>query len=698
MVAAVIPLVQVALRYIIIAAVQLGIWAAIEKYALPQINGAIQAIMQKFGVSEEQAKDIMSNDLLEFGEEIGIFAATMKSKMPLKLAELLGFTTKGWSKRALTAGVAKYLPFTASWIKVLPKGATIVSKEAAPAIIAGAVKSKTGFKIAYDLVMKTLGVGFVGTLAISNVIDFGNWNSGAYQKKMQKVIAFLSLGTLTPDADYRKSKTLSPEIFDKIYNTYKIEGAQYINDPYKQQHVVFTRDNMLDFLDVIGAELLRLDGSASVKEVNMAALPFIIFDVSAEAPTAQQEVAAAKTTPQVKVFTGVVAQGKLAEGVTFVARETDLIDDINELQRAAENNLASFIMALPGKIIYEIKIVSSVTSKDGFTQRGTTQKIITGYFTSGAPKYKTVTNKFAQLKIYVVTEKGTRTNIATVTLGPVNSAVFNPSGADIQLAEQEIKNNITTTDISEIKTIETTQQIAVEQTEKATAGTNTKTEQGYPISNSYAEALNNLIPPKFFYTQFGGPGWPAKIDVGFSPNVPFGTREITLSEAQQKIRDAGTGLIVDATKTMDEVWRGLGLTPGTWNDTTAKMLVLSGLAMATPKATDILNNIFPASKVVYAYRAPNGEILTNVTLETIRSLDTASGSEITEQPLASSNPNKCLAVTISDFFGGNIPQTATLEKRALLYESWGLGQAAYYTGTAEQNNRFLAELKRRSGC
>jgi len=676
MLAALVPLAQIALRYIVIAAVQLGIWALIEKYALPVINGAIQAIMQKFGVGEEKAKDIMANDVLEFGEEVGIFAVTMKSKMPLKVAELLGFTTKGWSKRALGTAVAKYSPTAAKWITGLTKGGAVIEKAAAPAIIQGAIKNKTGFKIAYDLVMKTLGVTFVGTLAISNVIDFGNWNSGAYQKKMQKVIAFLSLGTLTPDADYRTSKTLSPEIFDKIYNTYKIEGAQYINDPYKQQHVTFTRDNMLDFLDIIGAELVRMDGSASVKEVNLAALPFIIFDVSAETQTVAQQVATQKTEPQVKVFTGVVAQGKLAEGVTFVARETDLIDDINELQRAAENNLASFIMALPGKIIYEIKIVSSVTSKDGFTQRGTTQKIITGYFASGAPKYKTVTNKFAQLKIYVVTEKGTRTNIARVTLGPVNSATFNPSGEEIQIAEKQIKNNITTTDISEIKTIETTQEISVEQTQTKTPAVASQID--FSIN---APVLNQLIKtiPVRYYTQGGIGTQFFAAGVVNTTNTPFDATEVSRQTAIDGI---------EKTAQVMRENRGKQARGEYVNGPTGDPEQFIAEQMAN------INRI--PDPLVAEYIAPWGEKLTNVPLSYVRELE-AGGKPVEGLP-TSGNTNKCSAVSISEFYGGAIPAGASLKERATLYEAWGLGSAAYYTGTAEQNNRFLAELKRRSGC
>lgn len=698
MIAFIIPIVAVMVRYIVIAIVQLGIWTAIEKWVFPKINDAIVAIMEKFGVSEETAKDIMSNDIIEFGESVGVFAVTLKSKLPLKVAEFLGFTTKGWSKRVLQTQIAKYLPFTAGWLKVIPKATSLIIPGTAPAVVQGAIKAIPGFKVAYDMIFKGLGVTFVGTMAISGVIDFGNWNSGAYQKKMQKVIAFLSFGLLTPDEEWRTSRTLSTEIFDKIFNTYKIEGAQFINDPYKAQSVLFTRDNLLDFLDVIGAELLKKDGSASTKEVMLAALPFIVFDVSKEVTATAQQLELQKTEPQVKVFTGVVTQGKLAEGVTFVARETDMIDDIDELQRAAENNLASFIMALPGKVIYEIKVVSSVTSKDGFTQRGTTQKIISGHFENGTPKYKTITNKFAQLKIYVVTEKGTKTNIATVTLGPVNSAVFNPSGSDLSLAEQEIKSNITTTDIADIKTIETVQPVEVIQTPRGEQNDGLMSVNKQFIATSYAEALNNLIPLRFMVGDDSN-GYHIKLlYVGYSPNVLYNTKEITRQQA------------VDLINSYPDKYKSIGgsgktLTgealqiqyPGSTDMTPWEYLTLYPLGDFKGNFEDITKSNFGKSAYVWAYKSPTGEVLTNVPLELVKRLDPNSATAGTN-PLASSNPNKCMATTISDWFGGATPGSASIEARAKIYETWGLGQAVYYTGTAEQNNKLLAEMKRRSGC
>ncbi|MFA5365527.1 MAG: hypothetical protein WC325_10155 [Candidatus Bathyarchaeia archaeon] len=664
------------MRYIVIAAVQLGIWGFIESVVLPKIHDMITAIAVKFGISAEEAKDVLANDILEFGEQVGIFALTMKSKMPLKLAEFFGFTTKGWSKRVLSTKVTGLGASATKWITGLVKGAPAVEKAAAPAIIAAATKNVKGFKVAYDLLLKTLGLGFVGTLAISNVIDFGNWNSGAYQKTMQKVIAFLSLGTLKPDQDYREAKTLSPEVFQKVFDMFKIEGATAITDPYKGISVAFTRDNMLDFLDVVGAELLRIDGSAATKEVISAALPFIVFNVQESASVATQAVSEAKSVPQVKVFTGVVTQGKLGEAGAFVSRETDLIDDIDELQRSAENNLASFIVALPGLIVYEIKVVSSVTTKDGFTQRGTTQKIVSGYFANGSPKYKTVTNKFAQLNVYAVTEKGTRTKVKTINLGPVNAATFVPTGEQLQLAEKNIKQNITTTDVSEIQTIVSPTEILTE-APKSQAVVETP-KYDFSVNKPVLNQLLTTIPVRYYIqggvgTQFFVAG------VVNTTNTPYDAAEVSRQTAIDGIEKTAAVMRENRAKQA----RGEYVNGPTGDP---EQFITEQMAN--------INRI--PDPLVAEYIAPWGEKLSNVPLSYVRTLETG-GSTVEGLPI-SNNPNKCFVGSIAEFFDVNKTSYPKLEERAKLYEEWGLGSAAYYVGTAEQNSKWLAELKRRSGC
>ncbi len=95
-------------------AVTLGLITLAEKTILPLINTGIQKVMQAFGVSEETAKDVMANEILQFAEQVGIGALTLRAKIPTKIAELLGFTSKGWSIRKVSSTQTAKLPTTTS--------------------------------------------------------------------------------------------------------------------------------------------------------------------------------------------------------------------------------------------------------------------------------------------------------------------------------------------------------------------------------------------------------------------------------------------------------------------------------------------------------------------------------------------------------------------------------------------------------
>lgn len=457
--------VALAIRALIQMAVTLGIISLAEKYVLPLINRGIAAIMEVFGVSEENAKDIMSNEILIFAESIGIGVLLLRTKIPTSIAEKLGFSSKGWGKRTLTGKAATVRSGTTASGIIVPGGMIVPTAIEASAIVLKAKSVLSGFSKAYVIILGTLSTTFLGFMVAGNFVDFGNWNSGAYQKTFQKIFSKITFGLLVPDEDYRKTKTVSPGVFDKVYNTYKLEGAVGINDPYKKMTVLFSRNALIDLLDIVGADLLRTTQRASTKDVLLASQLFIIFRESAEAQEVIAAVEKAAAIPKIKVFTGVLTQGKLGEAEPFIAREDDLIDSIDDLQTAAANNLASFIIALPGRIVYEIKIVPTITTKDGFIQRGTVQQIISGYTKAGAPKYRTVINKFAVIEVFVFTERNIRTKIQRIVLGPVDSVAFQPKAADLQIAEQSIKSNLTTSDISEIEKITTDQRIEIKQTE-----------------------------------------------------------------------------------------------------------------------------------------------------------------------------------------------------------------------------------------
>jgi hypothetical protein len=72
-----------AVRVIIQWGVMLALDALITRFGLPYINNGIAAIMTEFGVDEETAKDIMSNEIILFAERLGIGALLLRSRLPL---------------------------------------------------------------------------------------------------------------------------------------------------------------------------------------------------------------------------------------------------------------------------------------------------------------------------------------------------------------------------------------------------------------------------------------------------------------------------------------------------------------------------------------------------------------------------------------------------------------------------------------
>lgn len=296
----------------------------------------------------------------------------------------------------------------------------------------------------------------------------------------------------------------------------------------------------------------------------------------------------AVSAPKTKIFSGIITQGKLGKETSYIERRDDLIDSMTDLQIAAENNLTAFLLALPGRIIYEIKTTPEITTKSGFKQRGALSQILTGYKKDGTPKYKSILNKFAILNVYVMTEKNIRTKIQSIVLGPMDAVAFQPNQSEIINVEKNLQQNIFSKDVESIKIIETSQP---------------------PI----------IITPQIITTPVITP---APIS---APPAP-----------------------------------------------TPAPMTAAGIEPA------ILPSIAPAPAPVSAPVIPTVDPF------------------LAKWP--SNNSNKCNVSTISEFFDVNRMKYPLLAERAPKYEEWGLGQAAYYTGTAEQNNKFLAEIKKRSGC
>ena len=663
-------------RQLVIIGVQLGIFSLIDRFVTPLLNNAISGIVSALGVNRSTAQDILANEVITTAESLGLTVALSKARLPLALADTLGFTTKGFTKRKLTSGTEAALNRAkASGVRgTVP--VVVPSAAEAASIVNNARSVLPGFAKAYALTIGTLSTVFLGFMVVGNWIDFGNWNSGAYQKTFQRILAAVTGGLLVPDADYRKTKTVSPEVFDKVYNTYKNNGAVAINDPFKNATVIFSRDALIDLLDQVGAKLLLATGSASTKDVITASQLMISFPVDAplgaSPPVSGPSAPAPAAVPQVKVFTGLVSQGKLGNSVSFTPRPDDLIVSVDDLKIAATNNLAAALAALPSRLVYEIKVVPSVVTRDGFTQRGQSQQVVSGSYADGRPRYRTVVNKFAVLTVYLLTERGTRTKVQQIVLGPTDVVRFNPTATELSLAEGSIKSSLTTSDVSEIKQVAGSAPL---------------------VSAEVVPDVNQPAPtPEEPFPQIERPSGD-RIPDASSRNRYFDvthTRDIQRDTPGHYVLTWFAYYNITSSRDQWDYLRRLGVVSGIYDDK----------APGDPVHT--------ALQALNRDRALAQRVLVTLNLGTednkaaLRAIFTVPGSKRGRMPtpklISTASAGVCAATTLYELAVAQGVSLPTVAERAPEYEALGLGPASFYTGTAEQNTKLLAALKAKLGC
>jgi len=259
-----------AVRYIIMAAIQLGMWYLIEKFGLPLFNKAVENIMITSGVSEETAKDIMANKILLAFEEVGMFAVTSKTKLPVKVAEYLGFTSKGWAKRKIAAEVETKI-LAAEKTAATIGGETENAIPAISKILANKGIVKAGVAIlVLDIVAKTISIP-TQVYALAQYIDYANWQ-GPYQPFFQKLLTFIGIPAPTP---LPRASVISPDNWKRIYATIEELKPLGVSFPFSDVDKPYSNKNLADLVDEVAANILKNGGQATFKTVFGAVLPLI---------------------------------------------------------------------------------------------------------------------------------------------------------------------------------------------------------------------------------------------------------------------------------------------------------------------------------------------------------------------------------------------------------------------------------------
>ena len=138
--------------------------------------------------------------------------------------------------------------------------------------------------------------------------------------------------------------------------------------------------------------------------------------------------------------------------LAYQQRVNDIVESRLDLEQSTINNLSVFFNSFQRKLIYEIKLVSSITTQDGTTQTGQSHQTTTGYYANGTPKYKTIVNKFAVMDIFLVLPGKSRQKLTRIVLAPVNILKYNPKKDDLDTESNSVKLLILTGNIAPIIT------------------------------------------------------------------------------------------------------------------------------------------------------------------------------------------------------------------------------------------------------
>lgn len=628
----------------------------------PRLNEIVAQIAINFGVDESTAEDIAANEFLIFAESVGVTAATLKTRLPARIADRLGFTTKGYTKRALKPEVAAKVArakgdtaaVAASTQRALEETAQAVSRARGidPTRVLGAAQILTGF------IGVPIGVG----LLITNAIDFAAWNSSAYQGTFQRLFAKAGL---FPDKQYGGPRVASQEVFDKVFFAMQSEGATTITHPDTGQLLEWNRQNALAVTEKLASKIFIETGGVSAKNLLGATLALTNFSRTGAGATQAPDTGAAPSganasasapalspaSPTTRVFTGVVSQGTLGSPTSFAPRQDDLIVSLPELQEAAINNLAPFIAALPGRVIYEIKIVSSIQTASGFTQRGTAQQVQVGTFKDGRPKFRTVVNKFAVMNLYILTKSGTRSNLGQIVLGPTDAISFQPSAGDLAAAQDSLRSSVASSDLADVQhVVRSSGDVAVLSPapigeNAVAAGPAPRQKLAYVPRDYYY--YNQAPVDAYFYRENG--------TVYISPTLS----NYPSPNAHQAIGNAG------------EQWA-------------------AGIAALREDGVPV--DSFRGETFVYEI---NGRQAPRVNIATFQEFFGERGAAAISTTGGSLPATALSAESLYSFYTALGKSLPTLADRAAIYEQYGLGPASFYVGTAEQNTRLLAQLKMR---
>ena len=434
-------------RYLVMAALNTAVAGSAYVILDRGFEWIAKTLVGEEGMTREEAEDTIASEVVAVGGAIGANAALLKSRLPMRLADRI---QKPLKQSTLT-----------------PAGKATGGKAVVPAKL-GILKtllSKSPWSV--------FGFSLIGSIPwwpsmVQQFLDQGTFNPVNANRAMEAIgIPDKFRWPVSPKGLQPATYTVAEflELFDQL----TAAGVVGINNTFEQQTQIWSKETLSALINVIVGDLIIRGKASDKRAIRNELTKYLITRTSGGAgvsfspSTAGSGVAVLPTgTPtQIKIYTGVISGGTLGTPQEFIARPDDMIGSAEELKTAAKNNLASFVLALPGRFYYELAIVNTVKSRGGFTQKGEPVRIISSYNKNGSPRYKTIYHKFAVMQLGVLDENGRSVKLGKIVLGPVNAIDFQPTRGQLLDVAKAITPELFTTDIKAIDQIITPQAVSV---------------------------------------------------------------------------------------------------------------------------------------------------------------------------------------------------------------------------------------------
>lgn len=438
------------LRMLFVAIIQSAAIATIATYLDQFVDYVRNALRKDGGLTEEQTDEAMYEWVLIALSGTAITVASLKSRLPIRLADRLGLKLQTAGRKETSTG-------TKLGVEKALKGSLLTQS-------------------AMLKVLKTLGLSFVASLPwLPGLIQqFGDQASFAPKAANDFYQKFFGVRPFTEASPLDSPGKFTPAEFQDYARSLEAAGIKGIEYGFPKGTVLYSRTALAELIDyVTGIENANARPTTVAKItpllakylIGITGTPSPIGTSSsvggsatakpsgASTPAAASLPAAgagASTYAPVKVFTGILSSGTLGAAQPFNSKEDDLINSALELRDIAQTNAAAFLATLPSKVVYELKIVNSVIASDGTKRVGATVQVPNGRLASGAIKYKYVNNKFAVMTLYLIKKDGTRTKITDITLGPTDVANFNPNAEQLAGIGNNLVQSVATNSTDDI--------------------------------------------------------------------------------------------------------------------------------------------------------------------------------------------------------------------------------------------------------